>query len=133
MVWRQGYANGLYSIIKAICTNDKDNTKVTLLYGNKTENDILLRKELDEYAKKCPHKFRLWYVLNSPPEGWKYGTGYITKTMAKELLPAPNGDESKILLCGPPGLQSAMTNSLVDLGFRRPGPIARTTDEIFMF
>jgi len=36
-----------------------------LLYANKTEQDILLRKELDELAEKNNHKFKLYYAL-----GW---------------------------------------------------------------
>ncbi|KAJ5122569.1 hypothetical protein N7448_003703 [Penicillium atrosanguineum] len=123
----------MFSIIKAVCMNDKDDTKISLLYANKTEEDILLREELDRYAKEHPDKFKVWYVLGSAPEGWEYGTGHIDKEMAKNQLPAPNGDESKILLCGPPGLQTAMTDSLVELGFHRPSAIARITDEIFIF
>ncbi|KAJ5233165.1 hypothetical protein N7468_006121 [Penicillium chermesinum] len=123
----------MFSIIKAVCTNDKDNTKLSLLYANKTEEDILLREEVDRYAQEHPNKFKVWYVLSSAPEGWEYGTGRIDKDMAKTHLPAPNGNESKILLCEPPGLQTAMTDNLVELGFRRPGNVARMTDEIFIF
>ena len=75
----------------------------------------------------------MWYVLDTPPPGWQYGTGRIDKTLIEEKLPSPNGRNSKILVCGPPGLQKATTNALVELGFRRPGAVANVTDEIFVF
>lgn len=112
---------------------EKDNTKISLLFANKTEDDILLRKELDEYARKYSDKFKVWYILNSPPAGWQYTSGKIEKNLIQERLPAPNGEDSKILLCGPPGMQKAMTNTLVELGFRRPSAVAHVTDEIFVF
>lgn len=59
----------MYSILKAIYPNHKDNTKVTLLYAKKTKGGTVLRKELDEYVEERPHKFKLWYVLDSPPKG----------------------------------------------------------------
>lgn len=34
-----------------------------------TLNDILLKNELDELASKHPEQFKLWYTLDSPPEG----------------------------------------------------------------
>lgn len=122
-----------YSIIKAVCTTEKDNTKIRLLFANKTEDDILLRKELDEYARKFPHKFKVWYILDSPPPRWQFGSGRIDKNLLQQRLPGPNGDESKILVCGPPGMQKAMINTLVELGFRRPGAIAHVRDQIFVF
>ncbi|KAE8407338.1 hypothetical protein BDV37DRAFT_279871 [Aspergillus pseudonomiae] len=123
----------MFSIIKAVCTTEKDNTKISLLFANKTEDDILLRKELDEYAQKFPHKFKVWYIVDTPPPAWQYGTGRIDENLIKKRLPSPNGEDSKILLCGPPGMQKAMVNTLVGLGFRRPSAVAHVTDEIFVF
>jgi len=34
-----------------------------------TENDILLRKELDEAHRNHPDKLNLWYTLDKPSEG----------------------------------------------------------------
>lgn len=39
-----------------------------------TENDILLRAELEDIAKRHPEQFVLWYTLDRPPKGrdtWK--------------------------------------------------------------
>merc|ERR1711879_181632 len=41
----------MWQLIQEIAANPSDKTKVTLLYGNKTEADILLREKFDELSK----------------------------------------------------------------------------------
>lgn len=64
-----------YQIIRAICEDPEDNTKVSLLYANNTEEDILLRGELARLQHKFPSKLSVWYVLSSPPEDGSTGKG----------------------------------------------------------
>lgn len=59
-----------------------DKTEVDLIFANVNENDILLREDLDKLAREDP-KFRVHYVLNNPPEGWKGGVGFVTADMIK--------------------------------------------------
>ena len=52
-----------------------DTTEVTLLYGNKSEPDILLRSELEALAAQHPEQLRLTHVIGGapddpPPPGW---------------------------------------------------------------
>jgi len=90
----------MFQIIRRICEDPRDDTKITLLYANKTEGDILLKQKLDEFAEKY-EQFKVHYVLSSPPDGWQGGEGRINKQMIEEYLPAPAGDDSKVLVCGP--------------------------------
>ncbi|KFZ15419.1 hypothetical protein V502_05623 [Pseudogymnoascus sp. VKM F-4520 (FW-2644)] len=122
----------MYQLIRAICEDDADKTTVSLLYANNSEDDILLRPQLDSWAAKYPHKFKVWYVVGTAPAGWKYGTGFVTKEVIAERLPKSSPD-SKIMLCGPPGMINAMKNNLDGLGFTKPGAIAKATDQIFLF
>jgi len=46
-------------VIKAILKDKEDSTRMHLLFANQTEEDILLRKELDQLAKDYPKKFRV--------------------------------------------------------------------------
>lgn len=50
----------------------------------------------------------------------------------REKLPAPEAD-TRLMLCGPPGMVKAAKSSLVDLGFEQPGATAKMTDQIFIF
>ena len=42
----------------------KDKTKIDLLFGNLTEEDILLRDELNALIAKHPSRFTVYHVLN---------------------------------------------------------------------
>ncbi|KAJ6137594.1 Cytochrome b5 [Penicillium samsonianum] len=122
----------MYQLIRAICENDTDTTEVSLVYANRSESDILLREELERFARQYPKNFKLWYMLDSAPEGWTYGSGYVDQTVLAEQLPAPSSD-TKVMLCGPPGMVNATKKNLVALGFSKPGVVAKMTDQIFCF
>jgi len=40
-----------------------------LKYKFQTEDDILLRTELEEIAADQPNRFKVWYTLDRPEEG----------------------------------------------------------------
>ncbi|KAG9589910.1 cytochrome b5 reductase-like protein, partial [Aureobasidium melanogenum] len=122
----------MYQIIRAICENPRDKTKVTLLYGSVSEEDRLLNKELDEFQEKYPDNFRVIHVLSKPSENWKGAKGFINKDLVQKELPGPQ-KKNKILLCGPPPLVNSMKDALAELGFEKPGPVSRLTDQVFCF
>jgi len=99
-----------------------DKTTVSLLYANQTEDDILVREELEAFAKDHPDRFSIHYTLDRPPaEGWKYSTGFISKDMIEKHLLPPGSDQSKtqVLMCGPPPmLKFACIPALTELGFK---------------
>lgn len=110
----------MYQLIKAIFTSPQaatDKTKVTLVFGNISEKDILLHKELRDIENKYPQRFRAFYVLEKPEDEAAFaktaGTkGYITKDLLKQVLPEPkNGDKIKVFVCGPPGLMNAVSGN----------------------
>lgn len=56
--------------------------QISLVFGNITEDDILLKEELDECAARYPN-FKVYYVLNNPPSSWRGGVGFITADIVK--------------------------------------------------
>ncbi|EKG18624.1 Oxidoreductase FAD/NAD(P)-binding protein [Macrophomina phaseolina MS6] len=122
----------MYQLIRAICEDPTDLTEVSLIYANRSEEDILLRDELDRFARLYPSNFKVWYLLDHPSENWLFGSGYVTKELMAERLPAPENG-SKVLLCGPPGMVKAAKGSLVQLGFQAPGAVSKMTDQVFTF
>jgi cytochrome-b5 reductase len=56
----------MYQLIRAIYKDDKDDTTMSLLYGNNTKQDILLCNELDTFESKYPQKFNYKSVLSRP-------------------------------------------------------------------
>ncbi|KAI6213865.1 NADH-cytochrome b5 reductase 3 isoform X1 [Aphelenchoides besseyi] len=92
----------MLQIISEVLKHEDDPTKLSLLFANQSEEDILLRDELDRLAKNHPDRFKVWYTVDrAPADGWKYSVGFISDTMIREHLPPPD-DKSAILMCGPP-------------------------------
>ncbi len=104
----------MYQLARAIFNNPDDRTKVTLVFGNVTEDDILLRREWAELENTYPQRFRAFYMLDKPPKGWPAGgSGFVTKDLLKTVLPEPKEDNVKVFVCGPPGLYKAISGPKV--------------------
>jgi cytochrome-b5 reductase len=102
-------------IIRAILKNPKDKTNLWLIFANQTEEDILLRKELEAIQGD---RFKLWYTLDRPPEKWSYSAGFINADMCRDHLPAPS-DDTMIFVCGPPPMiKYACEPAFETLGFK---------------
>jgi cytochrome-b5 reductase len=99
----------MYQLARQIFKNPDDKTKVTLIFGNITEEDILLKREFEDLEQKFPQRFRAFYVLDQPPEKWQQGKGHITKDLLKTVIPGPKEENVKIFVCGPPGLYKAIS------------------------
>jgi len=107
----------MLQIIRHIFKDPEDRTNVWLIFANQTEQDILLRNELDEIASEHPDRVHLWYTLDRPSEGWTRGTGFVTVDMVRQHLPPPS-DDCLILMCGPPPMiQFACQPSLNELNY----------------
>ena len=53
--------------LHAILGTPGDTTVITMLLGNKTEEDILLRTQLDHWSAAFPHRLRITHVLSDAP------------------------------------------------------------------
>ncbi|KKA30574.1 hypothetical protein TD95_001112 [Thielaviopsis punctulata] len=103
----------MYQLLRGIFSNPDDKTKVTLIFGNVTEKDILLKSELDKLENTYPQRFRAFYLLDKPPANWKGETGFVTKELLKTVLPEPKQENIKVFVCGPPGLMNAVSGNKV--------------------
>ena len=122
----------MYQLIRAICEDNNDDTRVVLIYGNRSEPDILLRHKLDHFATIAGHKFTVHYTLDQPPADWKGGKCHVTKDLLQRLMPQPT-NENKVMLCGPPGMVNATKKNLIELGFKEPDSVGNMADQIFCF
>ncbi|KIW11371.1 hypothetical protein PV08_10671 [Exophiala spinifera] len=103
----------MYQLIRAIFKNPEDKTKVSLIFGNVKEEDILLKEELQKIENEFPQRFRAFYTLDNPPESWPYGKGFITKELLKDVIPDPKSPNIKVFVCGPPGMYKAISGAKV--------------------
>ncbi len=110
-----------YSLASAIADGTED-FELTLLYGSRTADDILLKAEFDALEKKCP-KLKIVHVLSEKPEEG-YESGFITAELIKKY--APNGDYS-LFICGPQVMYDFVDKEVAKLDL----PQRRVRHELF--
>ncbi|PSN45371.1 NADH-cytochrome b5 reductase 2 [Blattella germanica] len=107
----------MLQLVRHITRDPNDHTEMTLLFANQSEDDILLKNELEEVAKEHPEQFKLWYTVDRPKEGWTYSVGFISAEMIKDHLFPPSSD-TLVLMCGPPPMINfACVPNLEKLGY----------------
>lgn len=95
----------MLQIIKEILKDPDDKTEVTLIFGNQSPADILLRDELDQLAASSKGQVNILYVVdkNTTSDPAIKHVGYVTAEFCRKVLPAPS-DDTLIYVCGPPPL-----------------------------
>jgi len=102
-----------------ILRHHTDNTKVSLIFAARIEEDLLLRKSLDEWAKHFKKKFKIHYILSDDvPDGWKYSKGFCNQKLFEDHL-YPPGDGVYNVMCGPPiMIERGCTPNLTTIGHK---------------
>jgi len=113
----------MLQIVREVVKRVHDTTRLSFIFANVTEADIILRKELDGLAERHPN-FRVYYTLDKPADDWKMGKGFVNQQMISEQMPKPAAD-TLILVCGPPPMCKAQEGNLKALGY--------TDDQIFIY
>ena len=112
---------------RSICRYSTDmrlNAKITLLYGCRTQNDIVFKNELEQMAQ-LNRNLRVIFILNEADSEWKGATGFVTAEMVKKEV--PDYKETVFYVCGPPPMVEAMGKMIKDLDL----PVAQLKLEAF--
>jgi ferredoxin-NADP reductase len=88
-------------------------TKATLFYSVRTQQDIIFQRELERLKTRLAN-FRLVVILTKPDAGWAGPAGHVHS----ELITSCLGDVSNhtFFLCGPEGYMNHITDLLKSLG-----------------
>ncbi|GLA41414.1 hypothetical protein AnigIFM63309_009504 [Aspergillus niger] len=101
----------IYQLIKGILKNPHDRTKLTLVFGVNSEEDLLLKEELDRYATEFPDRFNYIYTVSRPQkEKSPYRTGYIDEELLKSVFKGSTQD-TKVFICGPPAMEDSLAGT----------------------
>ncbi len=87
---------------------------LTIIFGSRTEDGIVYKKELDEVCAAC-HKVHVVHVL-SDEEKEGYEHGFITAELIKKY--AGEGEYS-IFMCGPQAMYNFLDGEIAKLNLRR--------------
>ncbi|TPX49212.1 hypothetical protein SeMB42_g01331 [Synchytrium endobioticum] len=91
----------MLQVITHLLAQPADTTKLSLIFANVTEDDILLKEYLDKTAKASNGRFEVLYTLDKPREGWNGATGFVNEDMIKRMMPKPDDKSGMVFVCGP--------------------------------
>ncbi|KAF4263910.1 hypothetical protein KXW98_007982 [Aspergillus fumigatus] len=112
-----GITPGYQLIARILRTEQGKGPKVRAIDANKSEEDILMRGELDKYATENADQFQITYVLSHPAEDWTGEKGHVNEKILHKYAFEP-GEKSVALLCGPPAMiQKAVLPVLKKWGY----------------
>mmetsp|Transcript_8571 Transcript_8571/g.10104 ORF Transcript_8571/g.10104 Transcript_8571/m.10104 type:complete len:311 (-) Transcript_8571:1382-2314(-) len=100
----------MYQVIRTVLKNPQDNTKIKLVYANKSTDDILLHDELRNLAETHPEQLEIRYVVEICDDNAHdyldndMVEGRIQANSLKDFLPGPMDDRTVIFVCGPDGM-----------------------------
>eukprot|EP01083_Nonionella_stella_P168501 569052_1 len=114
----------MYQIISSIHLNKEfDDTKISFIFANKTEKDILLRDKLEEIAN-TNENIKVHYVISRPETKNENENGFDVGRLnlnicKKYLFPPSNADDLNVvtLLCGPHPMVLAVKQCLTQIGY----------------
>ena len=89
--------------------------RVTLLWGNKSEKDVVFRKELDRFESSMP-SLKIVHVMSNQND-WPGEKGYIGKEIIRRYVQNITG--SRFFLCGPPVMMKKIEGALRSIGVHR--------------
>jgi len=105
------------ALFKLLGTSD-DARQVTLLYSNKTADDILMKEELDKWAAAHPDRLKIVHVVGTSPDapapaGWESTATYTAETgwidEAKiQKYAFPPSEDTMVFVCGLPPMYEAL-------------------------
>jgi len=114
--------------LHAILGTPGDTTKVNLIFGNKTQDDILGRELLDTWAKNSAGRLKVVHILSNAQDddSWNGLKGFISKDLISAHTPGW-AEDPLLMVCGPPPMYDALcgkredkdvTGILGDLGYK---------------
>ncbi|KAL1883446.1 hypothetical protein Plec18167_002450 [Paecilomyces lecythidis] len=104
-----------FQVLRAVMQDKQDPTTCVLLDGNRLEEDILLRTELDTYATENPDRCTIIHTLSKAPDSWTGRRGRISEDLLKQY--ASPADGCMVLVCGPPAMEKAAREALLAMGW----------------
>lgn len=91
-----------------------DPRPVIVLYGNRAEEQIVHREELDALAGRPGSQ--VVHVVSEPAPGWKGATGRVDREVIDRVFSFDGAEGWLYLVCGPPPMLDAVEDALLARG-----------------
>jgi len=114
----------MYQALWKLLGTPGDDRQVTLLYGNKSPTDILMKEQLDEWAAKSAGRLKVVHVVGMTPDpppipGWETTSTYIAElgwvdaAKIEKYAFAPSED-TLVFVCGLPIMYNMLCGPRTD-------------------
>lgn len=121
----------IFQVLRAIMEDENDSTKCLVLDGNRMEEDILCKTEMDALLKgpRAEEKCRLIHTLSKPSHAWAGLKGRVGKELIEKevgqfgvAVQALGGQKYEagqelVLICGPETLEKSVHGILNGMGW----------------
>ena len=103
----------LMSILKGVL-REEPNSKVTLLYGNRDEDSVIFKEQLEQLRTEHPDRLQIAYIYSQPKQNCDYhgrmNQSLIIKILERlQLTKISNG---LYFMCGPEGMMDEVKKAL---------------------
>ena len=109
----------IMSILRATLSKEAQ-SNFTLFYGNKTNQTIIFKSDLEDLKKKYPHRFKVYHVLSRVDDVEDKFKGRLSarkcKTFHNDLIDLKKLDE--VFLCGPEQMIFDVKDALINEGVK---------------
>ncbi|KAH9888184.1 hypothetical protein F4778DRAFT_410797 [Xylariomycetidae sp. FL2044] len=113
----------IFQVLRAVLGDPDDPTCCLVLNGNRVEDDILCRADLDRLAAGNEGRCRLLYALSRPTADWTGLRGRLGDDVLREEVgawkPGPDGEaDQMVLICGPETFEKSVHGLLAGMGWK---------------
>ena len=125
--WFMLYAAGsgitpIFSILKTILTTEPQSF-VSLMYGSRTEADIIYRSQLEQWLVRFPSRLKVLHTLSQPGPTWFGERGRIDEELImhtlEHLKPVTPFEESQVFMCGPQSMMDVIESVVHAQGVKK--------------
>lgn len=116
----------IYQVLRAVIRDRGDGTRCTVLNGNRTEEDILCKEELERFSGDDQGRCTVVNSLTRAGEGWEETgresgeirrRGRIGEALLREWCVKKEVERALVLVCGPEALEKAAGEALRGMGW----------------
>jgi ring-1,2-phenylacetyl-CoA epoxidase subunit PaaE len=103
----------LMSMLKAVL-REEPNSRVTLLYGNRDEDSVIFKKELEKLQAAHPDRLQVEYIYSQPKHHCEY-RGRMNQSLILKIfqrLQFTKPAEARYYMCGPDGMMEEVRKAL---------------------
>ena len=103
----------LFSILKHVLKTKPD-ARVSLVYANRSEDQIIYKKELQQWATDHTSRLQIHHLLSQPSAAWELPTSKITSAWIGSFLGEIDQGSTEFYICGPEGYMELCKNALLE-------------------